>query len=206
MWVAQMTNHCTISQWRTNSEVALAVSREGPLGPFEKLMDVVLPWAHNPQTIVAPDASARHGYVYAVYTLGDGVPQSGPPVNCTKPAARTAAPAQHARDGERVPTSSSSTAKTITANFTIHYAEAAKGPYKTWVASILQWPANWDYGAHGELAHAERGMRPPCTIFTLTSPICARLMLPCGSLRVLLRLSQVTGTHRLLRIRTAPST
>ena len=26
MWVAEMTNHCTLGQWRTNSEVALAKS------------------------------------------------------------------------------------------------------------------------------------------------------------------------------------
>lgn len=25
-------------------------------GPFEKLADLILPWAHNPQTIVSPDS------------------------------------------------------------------------------------------------------------------------------------------------------
>lgn len=37
----------------------------------------------------------------------------------------------------------------LKANFTIHYAEEAVGPYMQHVASILNWPTNWDYGAKG---------------------------------------------------------
>ena len=39
--------------------------------------------------------------------------------------------------------------RNITANFTIHWSPTPEGPYQTHVASILNWPSNWDYGAHG---------------------------------------------------------
>ena len=60
----------------------LARSPYGPLGPFEKLSNLILPFAHNPQTIVTPDTTAKHGYVYAVYTLGNGGVTPGVK-NCT---------------------------------------------------------------------------------------------------------------------------
>lgn len=143
MWVAVMVNHCTISNWRTNSEVQLARSQFGPLGPFEKLQDVILPWAHNPQTIRTPDSQAKHGYVYAVYTLGDGTPKSGPPVVCNRSLPELRLPGASQRK------SRTRVSRTITANFTIHWAEEARGPYQAFNASILDWPANWDYGANG---------------------------------------------------------
>lgn len=125
--------------------MALAVSQYGPLGPFEKLYELILPWAHNPQTVISPDKRARHGYVYAVFTLGNGVPLSGPPVDCSNLAA-----AQWNASGTTPPRPGwGQGTKTITANFTIHFAEEAKGPYKAWNASILDWPADWDFGAKG---------------------------------------------------------
>ena len=72
MWAASMVENCTMGEWETNSEVVLARS-DGPLGPFERLKTVVEPWAHNPQTIRAPDSSSTSGFVYAVFTMGDGM-------------------------------------------------------------------------------------------------------------------------------------
>mgnify|MGYP006095911799 FL=1 len=144
-----------------------------PLGPFTKLADLVHPWAHNPQTIVSPDATSKHGYTYVVYALGDGVPRSGPPKNCTKnatSAATLSASALAAQKGLRLVTPPTAhtrrrlgsseeegdthhevttKTKTITANFTLHWAEEAAGPYHAVNASILNWPTNWDYGANG---------------------------------------------------------
>lgn len=125
MFVAQMTHGCTLGQWRSNSEVVLATAAD-PLGPFEYAMDVVRPWAHNPQVIVAPDADA--GAVYALYALGDGVPVV-PEENCTK--------------RRRV------AARNATANFTIHWAPHPRGPWRAHVARIEDWPTNWDEGARG---------------------------------------------------------
>ena len=81
MWAASMVNNCTLDAWMTNSEVVLAVSQT-PLGPFEKVKTIVPPWAHNPQAIRAPDNSSKSGYVYALYTLGDGRNYHGSPKNC----------------------------------------------------------------------------------------------------------------------------
>ena len=157
MWVAEMVNHCTISNWRTNSDVQLARS-SSPLGPFVKVADIIAPWAHNPQTIVTPDLATKHGYVYAVYTLGNGVPQSGPPVNCTNfTLGHTDHHMKRVLPTGRVPSCRDchrsagrhQTPGTTTANFTIHWAEEAKGPYRAYNASILNWPLDWDYGAHG---------------------------------------------------------
>jgi hypothetical protein len=165
--VAEMVNHCTIAHWRTNSEVQLARSTGGPLGPFEKLADLILPWAHNPQTIVSPDAAMKHGYVYAVYALGDGVQRTGPPCTCNMTATppfqcnKTAQPEpQHQLQpqpntliGTPLVARSAAAVKgphnSMTANFTIHWAEEAVGPYHAVNASILNWPTNWDYGAKG---------------------------------------------------------
>jgi hypothetical protein len=107
MWVAEMTDHCSLGDWRTNSEVALAVSQLGPLGPFEKLANLILPWAHNPQVIVSPDTSARFTLctrsatvlqprlkpgsllielleLTRVLVAAAGFPVSGTPINCSK--------------------------------------------------------------------------------------------------------------------------
>lgn len=133
MFVAQMTNGCTLGQWRSNSEVVLARA-DDPLGPFEYIMDVVTPWAHNPEVIVADDET--RGKIYALFALGDGVPVV-PEKNCT---------------GEDMPVDAReerSAPKNATVNFTIHWAQHPLGPWRAHVASILDWPGNWDYGAKG---------------------------------------------------------
>merc|ERR1712100_78326 len=152
MWVAEMTNHCTLGRWRTNSAVTLAVSSK-PEGPFERVRQLVPPWAHNPQAIRAPDPT--HGHVYALYTLGDGIP-SGPQANCNS--------TDLARTGvDRPPPPGPSR---ITANFTIHWATSAAGEYEKYTASILDWPSNWDFGAHGNWNPAPL-VHPNGTIFLM---------------------------------------
>ena len=53
--------------------MVLAVADE-PTGPFTELFQVIQPWAHNPEAIVAADGTV------VVFTLGDGVPIHGPEV------------------------------------------------------------------------------------------------------------------------------
>ena len=81
MWAASMTSNCTMGEWTTNSEVVLAESFT-PLGPFRRLKTLVPPWAHNPQTIRAPDNASTSGAVYALFTMGDGRAYHGQPKNC----------------------------------------------------------------------------------------------------------------------------
>ena len=128
MFVAQMTLGCTLGQWRSNSEIVLATA-DDPLGPFAYAMDVVRPWAHNPEVVVAPDAD--YGSVYALYALGDGVPVV-PEKNCTTRRRLGVAAAANA-----------------TATFTIHWAPHPRGPWSAHVARIDGWPTNWDEGARG---------------------------------------------------------
>lgn len=43
MWAASMAHNCTMGEWQTNSEVVLAKA-DTPMGPFEKVKTIVLPW------------------------------------------------------------------------------------------------------------------------------------------------------------------
>jgi len=128
MYVAEMTNHCNLGKWRTNSEVALAYS-ESPEGPFLKQQSLVPPWAHNPEAIRAPDPV--YGYVYALYTLGNGVPE-GEPADCnqTGPSRGEANLEEAMRLGGEGEEEEAAEMETITANFTIHWAHKVEGPYQ----------------------------------------------------------------------------
>lgn len=139
MWVAEMVEHCDLGAWQTNSQIALATATD-PLGAFERIDTVLPPWGHNPQAIRAPDA--EHGSVYVLYALGDGVPINGPPVNCSAGEASEEQQLQQ----RRTPSADNGT---ITANFTVSWAASPRGPYERVVCQILDWPENWDYGAHG---------------------------------------------------------
>ena len=166
MWVAELVNECDLGYWRTNSEVALAVA-DDPLGPFAKLDDLVPPWAHNPAAIRAPDA--EHGGAYVVYALGDGRPVSGPPADCRGGADD---PAARARASARAPAArapAAPTAANITATFTLHWATAAAGPYQAVNATILEYPAGWDYGAHGNWNPAPY-VHPNGTVYLMVHP------------------------------------
>ena len=89
-YVAEMANECGLSAWTRGSQVVHA-SAASPTGPFLRGpagADVVVPaWAHNPQVIRAPDGN------YVIFTLGDGWPQNGAPLNCSTAAAAAAAAA-----------------------------------------------------------------------------------------------------------------
>lgn len=102
--------------------------------------------------------------MYAVYTLGNGVQLSGPPKQCNSTGARTGRArgaaagsadmkANSGQSDEKVKGApligdfgqgqgqrQGPSKKRITANFTIHWAEEAAGPYQQHNASILNWP------------------------------------------------------------------
>ena len=162
MWVASMVNNCTMAEWTTNSEVVLAESGS-PLGPFERVKTIVEPWAHNPQAIRAPDNTSSSGFVYAVYTMGDGMNYHGAVKNCGSgppPAPRPVGPpeiwfkdpcpkdAAHAQPlGGCMPDGA--------CNFSIFYSDSgAAGEYKKHTAQIIGWPTHskgrpWEYGPYG---------------------------------------------------------
>jgi hypothetical protein len=80
-YVAEMANECGLGAWTRGSQVVHAAAA-APTGPFLRGpagADVVVPaWAHNPQVIRAPDGN------FVIFTLGDGWPQNGAPLNCSK--------------------------------------------------------------------------------------------------------------------------
>ena len=47
-----MTNHCTLSQWTTNSEIIMTTA-DAPHGPYdhENFTKIVGPWSHNPYLV-----------------------------------------------------------------------------------------------------------------------------------------------------------
>jgi hypothetical protein len=47
-YFAEMTHHCTLSAWETNSETVHATSTTGPEGPYTFANVVQVPWSHNP--------------------------------------------------------------------------------------------------------------------------------------------------------------
>lgn len=179
-WVASMANGCPLVDWETNSEVVLAVSTS-PLGPFEKIRTLVPPWAHNPQTIRAPDAA--RGHVYALYTLGDGKNYHGAPKSCAPPAPgppRPPAPPVTPNPPWVVGNCTQSTphggawAGCITANFTIFWSDTPNGTYAEHTAQIVDWPVHrtgrpWDYGAIGNWNPAPI-VHPNGTVFLLVHP------------------------------------
>eukprot|EP01048_Picozoa_sp_COSAG05_P010370 COSAG05_NODE_908_length_6643_cov_2.923441_3_plen_321_part_00 len=175
MWVASMVNNCTLNDWMTNSEVVLAVSNT-PLGPFSKVKTIVPPWAHNPQTIRAPDNSSKSGHVYALFTLGDGQNYHGSPKNCGKaPPAPPTPPAPPGAGWSKGPCNppvpGSGGCMAEPANFTIYWSETADGEYHKHTAQILNWPTHsrgrpWDYGAFGNWNPAPL-VHPNGTIYLL---------------------------------------
>eukprot|EP00929_Paragymnodinium_shiwhaense_P116073 TRINITY_DN8533_c0_g1_i2.p1 TRINITY_DN8533_c0_g1~~TRINITY_DN8533_c0_g1_i2.p1 ORF type:complete len:236 (-),score=2.71 TRINITY_DN8533_c0_g1_i2:316-1023(-) len=81
MYVAAMTNNCSLDKWWTNSRIEHATS-ESITGPYKFEAVAVNTWAHNPATVRLKNGS------YALFHIGDG---SGPPdggVNCTPGAAK----------------------------------------------------------------------------------------------------------------------
>ena len=75
MFAAEMTHHCTLAHWTTNSEVVLATS-DTATGPFTEHFQIIKPWAHNPEAIHTADGEV------AVFTLGNGQAGWGPEYDC----------------------------------------------------------------------------------------------------------------------------
>ena len=169
MWAASMAHNCTMGEWQTNSEVVLA-SATFPMGPYEKVKTVVLPWAHNPQAIRAPDNTTTSGHVYALYTLGDGYDYRGQPKVCNSSESRAPPPPRPPGPPMPWPPTTQSCPQTPpynwpdghwdkcmlngAINFTIFFSETPGGDYQRHTAQILDWPAHsrgrpWEYGAYG---------------------------------------------------------
>ena len=175
-----MVEGCTLAEWTTNSQVVLASAKD-PQGPFEKIKTIVVPWAHNPQTIRAPD-NGTSKQIYAVYTLGDGYNYTGPPKNCggtpvpppppppPKPA-WSSSPCQestHHGDGW------SHCMVNGTANFSIFWSDTPNGTYHRHTAQILDWPTHrvgrpWDYGSYGNSNPAPI-VHPNGSVYILVHP------------------------------------
>jgi hypothetical protein len=124
MAAAEMANGCTLGQWQTNSQVALAVS-DTPEGPYVKQAVPVPPWTHNPQVIRAADGT------FLIFALGNGtLSPHGPVKQCAGAEAharRALGPAPPPRDAE-------DTNQTV--GFTIHFASSLAGPWRALNATI----------------------------------------------------------------------
>jgi len=158
MWAASMTSNCTMGEWTTNSEVVLAES-VSPLGPFRRLKTIVPPWAHNPQTIRAPDSASLSGAVYALFTMGDGRAYHGQPKNCgpapPPPPRPLGPPEPWGKDPcPKDAAHAMPLGGCVLANFTIFWSATAAGDYQAHTAQIIGWPTHsrgrpWEYGPYG---------------------------------------------------------
>lgn len=111
MMVAEMSKHCSLGQWQTNSQIA-AVVADAPMGPYEKYDTPVKPWSHNPQWVRAKDGT------YLIFTLGDGVPgPHGTEQDCESLDAMDVREPHAAFDGKA-------------AHFVIHYSNSVNGPWQ----------------------------------------------------------------------------
>ena len=163
--IMPMASH--LQRRETNSEVVLAEA-ETPMGPFTKVKTIVLPWAHNPQTIRAPDNTSASGHIYALYSMGDGYNYHGQPKNCgaaPPPPPRPQGPPMpwpnHTQPCPDTPPYNwiggghyDKCMLDGVINFTIFYADTPGGAYQKHTAQILGWPAHsrgrpWEYGAFG---------------------------------------------------------
>ena len=158
MWAASMTSNCTMGEWTTNSEVVLAESFT-PLGPFRRLKTLVPPWAHNPQTIRAPDNASTSGAVYALFTMGDGRAYHGQPKNCGPAPPPPPRPLGPPEPWDKGPCPKDAAhvmplGGCVLANFTIFWSATAAGDYQAHTAQIIGWPTHsrgrpWEYGPYG---------------------------------------------------------
>lgn len=71
LFVAEMSNNCTLAQWGSNSRCAHAISST-PEGPYERI-DIALPtWCHNPQVSYIPNGGGSGVDIWALWHIGDG--------------------------------------------------------------------------------------------------------------------------------------
>jgi hypothetical protein len=84
MYAAEFENKCGISHWSPNSAIVHATSTTGPAGPYSRKDVVVVPFAHNPKVVRAPDGT------WLMYTIGVQLPASQL-FNCSGPDEEVAA-------------------------------------------------------------------------------------------------------------------
>jgi hypothetical protein len=71
LYVAEMSNNCTLAQWGSNSRVVHAVASNAE-GPYARV-DVALPtWAHNPQVSHVPGGGFGGADLFALWHIGGG--------------------------------------------------------------------------------------------------------------------------------------
>jgi hypothetical protein len=81
-YFAEMTHHCTLSAWTTNSITVHATSTQGPAGPFQFENTVQPAWSHNP--LITKDPTTGD---YLVAHIGCGTIAPGhSPQNCSSGA------------------------------------------------------------------------------------------------------------------------
>ena len=78
LYVAAMTNNCSLSSWETNSRIEHAVSKTID-GPYTRSDVAVSTWSHNPVAIRLPGNSTPR---YALLHIGAGSGKKDGGVNC----------------------------------------------------------------------------------------------------------------------------
>ena len=86
MYAAEFENKCGINHWSPNSAVVHAVSNTGAAGPYTRQNTAVVPFAHNPKVVRAPDGT------WLMYTIGVELPASAL-FNCTDETSSAVGPA-----------------------------------------------------------------------------------------------------------------
>jgi hypothetical protein len=84
--VAEMANHCGMCAWGSQSQVAHYRSREGVLGPYQRVDTSIGAFAHNPVVVRTP-GSAQDPPVYLLFHIGLGCasqPKASHPCNYTR--------------------------------------------------------------------------------------------------------------------------
>lgn len=64
--VAQMSDHCGLNSWQTNSQLVHVTSSSGPEGPYVNESLIRLPFSHNPKIARAPDGT------FLIFHIGCG--------------------------------------------------------------------------------------------------------------------------------------
>jgi hypothetical protein len=77
LFVARMTNNCSLEHWGTNSRVDHAISKTGPTGPYHFHDIAIDTFSHNPAPLKLPDGTFAIMHV----GLGEGGPNGGD--NCS---------------------------------------------------------------------------------------------------------------------------
>ena len=79
LYVAAMTNNCSLSSWETNSRIEHAVS-QSVTGPYVRADVAVNTWSHNPCTVRLPGNNSSR---FALLHIGTGSGRSDGGDNCT---------------------------------------------------------------------------------------------------------------------------